>query len=165
LIPTGRTIWIVDAHRDDGRRFIVRADEKLSAFVELEREVLTVTFYLASIHPDSCQCTLVVVVHRDGKRFVVRADEKLTAFLELEKTISVCDQLCLTSRRGFFKTGRHESIKSFSLLTILDDIVAAPGRLRRNAREQYAGLRSQPATRRTDSWWLTHCFCERESPV
>jgi hypothetical protein len=32
----GRTIWIVDAHRDDGKRFIVRADEKLTAFVELE---------------------------------------------------------------------------------------------------------------------------------
>jgi hypothetical protein len=45
----GRTIWIVDAHRDDGRRFIVRADEKLSAFVELERQVLTVMFYLESI--------------------------------------------------------------------------------------------------------------------
>jgi len=45
----GRTIWIVDAHRDDGRRFIVHADEKLSAFVELERQVLTVTFYLESI--------------------------------------------------------------------------------------------------------------------
>ena len=23
----GRTIWIVDAHRDDGKRFVVRADE------------------------------------------------------------------------------------------------------------------------------------------
>jgi hypothetical protein len=33
--------------------FIVRADDKLSAFVELEREVLTVTFYLESIHADS----------------------------------------------------------------------------------------------------------------
>jgi hypothetical protein len=32
----GRTIWIADAHRDDGRRFVVRADEKLTAFVELE---------------------------------------------------------------------------------------------------------------------------------
>jgi hypothetical protein len=31
----GRTIWIVDAHRDDGKRFVVRADEKLTAFVEL----------------------------------------------------------------------------------------------------------------------------------
>jgi hypothetical protein len=32
----GRTIWITDAHRDDGKRFVVRADEKLTAFVELE---------------------------------------------------------------------------------------------------------------------------------
>jgi hypothetical protein len=45
----GRMIWIVDAHRGDGRRFIVRAEEKPSAFVELERQVLTVTFYLESI--------------------------------------------------------------------------------------------------------------------
>ena len=35
----GRTIWIVDAHRDDGKRFVVRADEKLTAFLELERAV------------------------------------------------------------------------------------------------------------------------------
>jgi hypothetical protein len=33
----GRTIWIADAHRDDGKRFIVTADEKLTAFLELER--------------------------------------------------------------------------------------------------------------------------------
>jgi hypothetical protein len=32
----GRTIWIVDAHRGDGNRFVVRGDEKLTAFVELE---------------------------------------------------------------------------------------------------------------------------------
>jgi hypothetical protein len=32
----GRTIWIVDAHRDDGKRFVVCADEKLTAFLELE---------------------------------------------------------------------------------------------------------------------------------
>ena len=30
----GRTTWIVDAHRDDGKRFIVHADEKLTAFLE-----------------------------------------------------------------------------------------------------------------------------------
>jgi hypothetical protein len=35
----GRTIWIADAHCDDGRRFIVRADEKLNAFVELESAI------------------------------------------------------------------------------------------------------------------------------
>jgi hypothetical protein len=35
----GRTIWIVDAHRDDGKRFVVHADDKLTAFLELERAV------------------------------------------------------------------------------------------------------------------------------
>ena len=34
----GGTIWIADAHRD-GKRFIVRADELLTAFLELERSV------------------------------------------------------------------------------------------------------------------------------
>jgi hypothetical protein len=32
----GRTIFVADAHRDDNQRFIVRADEKLTAFIELE---------------------------------------------------------------------------------------------------------------------------------
>ena len=31
-----RTIWIADAHRGDGKRFVVRADEMLTAFLELE---------------------------------------------------------------------------------------------------------------------------------
>jgi hypothetical protein len=35
----GRTIWIVDAPRDDGKRFVVRADEKLTAFLELETAI------------------------------------------------------------------------------------------------------------------------------
>jgi hypothetical protein len=35
----GRTIWIVDTHRDDGKRFVVRADEKLTAFLELEAAI------------------------------------------------------------------------------------------------------------------------------
>jgi hypothetical protein len=36
LILAGRTIWIADAHGDDGKRFVVRADETLTAFLELE---------------------------------------------------------------------------------------------------------------------------------
>jgi hypothetical protein len=35
----GRTLWIVDAHRDNGKRFVVHADEILTAFLELERAV------------------------------------------------------------------------------------------------------------------------------
>jgi hypothetical protein len=33
-----RTIWIVDAHRER-TRFVVRADEMLTAFVELQRAI------------------------------------------------------------------------------------------------------------------------------
>jgi hypothetical protein len=35
----GRTIWIADAHRGDGKRFVARADEKLTAFLELESAI------------------------------------------------------------------------------------------------------------------------------
>jgi hypothetical protein len=33
---------IADAHRDDGKRFAVRADEKLTAFLELESRPMTI---------------------------------------------------------------------------------------------------------------------------
>jgi hypothetical protein len=35
----GRTIWIVDAHRDNGKRFIVRSDHMLSALLQLEAAI------------------------------------------------------------------------------------------------------------------------------
>ncbi len=37
----GQTMFTVDAHRD-GKHFVVRADEKLAAFVELEAAVLSI---------------------------------------------------------------------------------------------------------------------------
>jgi len=36
----GRTSWIADAHRDDGKRYVVQADEKLTAFLELDSATL-----------------------------------------------------------------------------------------------------------------------------
>jgi hypothetical protein len=36
---SGRTIFVADAHHGDGKRLDVRADEKLTAFVELESAV------------------------------------------------------------------------------------------------------------------------------
>jgi len=33
---SGRTIWIADAHRGNGKRFVGRANEKLTAFLKLE---------------------------------------------------------------------------------------------------------------------------------
>src|SRR5207249_706361 len=35
----GRTICIADARRDDGKRFVARAEEKLTAFLELESAI------------------------------------------------------------------------------------------------------------------------------
>jgi hypothetical protein len=35
----GRTMFVADAHCDDGRRFVVRADQKLNAFLELESAI------------------------------------------------------------------------------------------------------------------------------
>ena len=37
----GRIIWVADAHRDDGKRFVMHADDKLTAFVELEAATRT----------------------------------------------------------------------------------------------------------------------------
>jgi len=65
----GRTIFISDAHRGDGKRFVVRANEKLTAFLELERAVC--------IHVLTQQFSELKI-----------ADEKLTAFLELERMIN-----------------------------------------------------------------------------
>ena len=45
----GRTIWIVDAH-GYGRHFVVRADEILTAFAELERAIHEFAV-LAPLHP------------------------------------------------------------------------------------------------------------------
>jgi hypothetical protein len=43
-LPSGNqkrrgTIFSVDAHRGNGKRYVVRADEKLTAFVELESAI------------------------------------------------------------------------------------------------------------------------------
>jgi hypothetical protein len=52
----GRTIWIVDAQCGDGDRFIVRADEKLTAFIELESAIRWVP------HFDMNICLTVVAI-------------------------------------------------------------------------------------------------------
>jgi len=50
----GRTIWIADAHRGDGTRFVVRADELLTAFLELERAVC---IHLLTESTDDLDCS------------------------------------------------------------------------------------------------------------
>jgi hypothetical protein len=36
----GRAIWIADPHRDNGKRFVVRGDENLTAFRQLKLAIL-----------------------------------------------------------------------------------------------------------------------------
>jgi hypothetical protein len=38
-IPKAAPIFVADAHRGDGKRFVVRSEEKLTAFLELESAV------------------------------------------------------------------------------------------------------------------------------
>jgi hypothetical protein len=39
----GQTIWIANAHRDNGPKFVVRSEEKLTAFLELESAVRAIS--------------------------------------------------------------------------------------------------------------------------
>jgi hypothetical protein len=38
-VNDAQTIWIADADRGDGKRFVVHADEKLTAFMELQAAI------------------------------------------------------------------------------------------------------------------------------
>jgi hypothetical protein len=53
LDSNGRTIFIVDAHRDDGKRFIVHADEELTAFMELDEQIADLRRRLARLRDDN----------------------------------------------------------------------------------------------------------------
>jgi hypothetical protein len=46
----GRGIWVVAAEREDAGRFIVHADEKLTAFLELEAAIRGVSLFHAPMH-------------------------------------------------------------------------------------------------------------------
>ena len=59
LIPTGEQSGLFDAHRDDGKRFVVHADEKLTAFLELE----------SAIRPFGENCS--EISHRQAKDFLI----------------------------------------------------------------------------------------------
>ena len=55
----GRRIWIADAHRGDGKRFAVRADERLTGFMELETAIQSKSFPRAEIvHNASSSATM-----------------------------------------------------------------------------------------------------------
>jgi SH3-like domain-containing protein len=69
----GRTIWIADAHRDGNQRFVVRADEKLTAFLELESAIRTGQRLAASLVMRLSR----VLLHVDGNSDCWRREDML----------------------------------------------------------------------------------------
>src|SRR2546422_9972960 len=53
-------------HRDDGKRFIVGADENLTAFLELERAIAA---DLASVFESFCLMRSTVLMHERNRQF------------------------------------------------------------------------------------------------
>jgi hypothetical protein len=54
--------FVADTHRDDGKRYVVRADEKLTAFLELEMAIYEFAVDLISQINWHCR-----VEHKRGK--------------------------------------------------------------------------------------------------
>ena len=67
----GRTIWIVDAHRDDGKRFVVRADEKLTAFLELESAIREILLLRGKGYHEPVQIFQAIIERFDANAFIL----------------------------------------------------------------------------------------------
>ena len=65
----GRTIWIADAHRGDGKRFVVRAEEKLTAFLNSPTLLLVRRVFI-----ERSAGILFVVAKSPAVRFGERSD-------------------------------------------------------------------------------------------
>ena len=59
-------IWIVDADRGDGKRFVVRADEKLTAVMELESATMLSNAADSTVRSRrSCRCRTLGGMRRE----------------------------------------------------------------------------------------------------
>ena len=88
---SGQTIWIADAHRSDGKHFVVRADDKPTAFLELERAIC--------IH----------VLHRTVQELKSTATTQEAAITKLKSTL-------VRQQKDFQATAAHQQ-KQIEALT------------------------------------------------
>jgi hypothetical protein len=104
-----RTIWIAEAHRGDGQRFVVRADEKLTAFTELEAAIRAVSgrfrrpkvilgqnaVSVSQVLQSFCDTTPHNGGHGNKTNFSeIRCRRQRCFGPALDGTASVCDQTC-----------------------------------------------------------------------
>jgi len=54
----GRTISIVDASRGDGKQFVVHADQKVTAFLELESAIRDGCEFFLAAEQDFCKLSV-----------------------------------------------------------------------------------------------------------
>ena len=115
----GRTIWIVDAHRD-GKRFVVRADEKLRTFMELESAIRT-RYRFASL-PHQETGSICQLMRRVTSRSYLSADSvRVTArpfsegFLKFWRTSLLRFRRTSGSPRTTSKIMKSTCISRFSL--------------------------------------------------
>lgn len=69
----GRTSFVADAHRGDGKRYVVHADEKLTAFLELESAIRLMSWRHFPLRGQ----TTIQKRPSDLSRFISFASEKL----------------------------------------------------------------------------------------
>ena len=95
----GRPIFIADAHRGEDHRFIVRADEKLTAFSELE------SASRAQKRTDShfsCQ----LIVNGFGTRRASALDSKISQYMGRAVPFSHAECAVDSKQRGFARASR-----------------------------------------------------------
>ena len=103
-------MWIVDAHRDNGKRFVVRSDELLTAFLELER----ITYELAV--SAVLMMTVIEVKPRKWGWCVFESPGVEPVFLQKDQAIGYAetrDRLRTGEIRIFDSTGKVERVIAF----------------------------------------------------
>jgi hypothetical protein len=91
----GRTIWIVDPHRDHGKRLVVLADEMLAAFMGLESTI--------------CASDKIGVASRRDFSKIKRSDVKMKLHLLLGLLLSGLLCGCGSSGQGGSTTTPNSS--------------------------------------------------------
>ena len=106
----GQTIWIADAHCDNGKRFVVHADEKLTAFVATR-----IRFALAANWFDECRFFFKL----DAARNLGQGEEALpAAFFPLSR-LAVARANPPGKRKEESQSTMHQTLKLIRLIVPL----------------------------------------------
>jgi hypothetical protein len=118
----GRTIWIVDAHRDDGKRFVVRADGKLAAFLEVESAIFGLRLNGQPHHGMNFPCCIarhVLATVALMLRSVADVPERFTQNRALVKVIRYRPKKCKRLVGRVIAVRIHQDFASIGMLLVI----------------------------------------------